>query len=32
VRDVIAFVGDFHIFGHWGLQSEPTLLLGMDVI
>jgi predicted aspartyl protease len=32
VRDVIAFVGDFHIFGLWGLQSEPTLLLGMDVI
>jgi predicted aspartyl protease len=32
VEDLIAYVGDFHIFTLWGLTSEPTLLIGMDVI
>lgn len=32
VSSVIAFVGDFHIFHVWGLDSEPTLLLGMDAL
>lgn len=32
VRNVAAYVGDFHIFNLWGLSEEPTLLLGMDVL
>jgi hypothetical protein len=32
VDSVIAYVGDFHIFDLWGLQDEPTLLIGMDVL
>lgn len=32
VRNVRAFVGDFHIFNLWGLVDEPTLLVGMDVL
>jgi hypothetical protein len=32
VRNVIAYVGDFHIFQIWDLTTEPTLLLGMDVL
>lgn len=32
VRDVMAFVGDYHIFDLWGLSAEPTLLIGMDVL
>lgn len=32
VRNVTAYVGDFHIFQLWGLTREPTLLLGMDVL
>ncbi|MBC7767326.1 MAG: aspartyl protease family protein [Phycisphaerales bacterium] len=32
VRNITAFVGDFHIFNFWGLQDEPTLLVGMDVL
>jgi len=32
VRNVSAYVGDFHIFQLWDLTSEPTLLLGMDVL
>ena len=32
VRNVTAYVGDFHIFGLWDLLDEPTLLLGMDVL
>ena len=31
-ENVVAFVGDFHIFALWGLLEEPTILLGMDVI
>ncbi|MET0547163.1 MAG: aspartyl protease family protein [Caulobacterales bacterium] len=27
-----AFVGDFHVFKLWGLENEPALLLGMDVL
>lgn len=32
VRNIVAYVGDFHIFRLWGLTDEPTLLLGMDVL
>ena len=32
VRNVTAYVGDFHIFQIWNLTQEPTLLLGMDVL
>lgn len=32
VRNVTAFVGDYHIFQIWGLLEEPTLLIGMDVL
>jgi predicted aspartyl protease len=32
VRNVTAFVGDFHIFRIWDLTEEPTLLIGMDVL
>ena len=32
VDGVNAYVGDFHIFDFWGLQDEPTLLIGMDVL
>ncbi len=32
VVNVTAYVGDFHIFQLWGLASEPSLLLGMDVL
>jgi predicted aspartyl protease len=31
-NNVSVFVGDYHIFGLWGLLDEPTLLLGMDVL
>jgi predicted aspartyl protease len=29
---VNAYIGDFHIFEHLGLQDEPTVLIGMDVL
>lgn len=32
VDGVNAYIGDFHIFDVWGLQDEPTLLIGMDVL
>jgi hypothetical protein len=32
VNNLIAYVGNFHIFNLWGLQDEPTLLIGMDVL
>jgi predicted aspartyl protease len=32
VESVKAYVGNFHIFDHWGLQDEPTLLIGVDVL
>ena len=32
VDNLIAYVGNFHIFNLWGLQDEPTLLIGMDVL
>lgn len=32
VDSVNAYIGDFHIFEVWGLQNEPTLLIGMDVL
>ena len=32
VDNVIAYIGNFHIFDVWGLQDEPTLLIGVDVL
>jgi predicted aspartyl protease len=32
VRNVTAYVGDFHIFRIWELVDEPALLIGMDVL
>jgi predicted aspartyl protease len=32
VGSVNAYIDDFHIFDLWGLQGEPTLLIGMDVL
>jgi predicted aspartyl protease len=32
VGSVNAYIGDFHIFDFWGLQDEPTILIGMDVL
>lgn len=32
VRNITAYIGDFHIFQIWDLTSEPTVLLGMDVL
>jgi predicted aspartyl protease len=32
VDSVNAYIGDYHIFDVWGLQDEPTLLIGMDVL
>ena len=32
VDGVNAYIGNFHIFDVWGLQGEPTLLIGMDVL
>jgi hypothetical protein len=32
IDSVSAYIGDFHVFDLWGLQSEPTLLIGMDVL
>jgi len=32
VRDVTAYVGDFHIFQLWDLIDQPAVLLGMDVL
>jgi predicted aspartyl protease len=32
ISRINAYIGDFHIFDLWGLQEEPTLLIGMDVL
>ncbi len=32
IGKVTAYIGDFHLFDVWGLQDEPTLLIGMDVL
>ncbi|ANP47112.1 retroviral-like aspartic protease family protein [Candidatus Viadribacter manganicus] len=32
VRNVTAYVGDYHIFQLWNLTEEPALLIGMDVL
>lgn len=32
VRNITAYVGDFHIFHLWQLDDQPTLLIGMDVL
>jgi len=32
VNGVNAYIGNFHIFDVWGLQDEPTVLIGMDVL
>lgn len=31
-NNIVAYVGDFHIFRLWNLIDEPALLLGMDVL
>jgi len=32
IDSVNAYVGNFHVFDLWGLQGEPTVLIGMDVL
>lgn len=32
IDNVNAYIGDYHIFELWGLQDEPTVLIGMDVL
>lgn len=32
ITDMLMFVGDFHVFSLWGLDAEPTVLVGMDVL
>lgn len=32
IRNLSAYPADFHIFDLWGLQDEPTLLIGMDAL
>jgi predicted aspartyl protease len=32
ITDVAIVYGDFHIFGVWGLQATPALVIGMDVL
>jgi hypothetical protein len=32
IRHLSAYASDFHIFDLWGLQDEPTLLIGMDAL
>jgi predicted aspartyl protease len=32
VTNVVAFIGSYHIFDLWGLNEEPTMLIGMDVL
>lgn len=32
IDDAALVFGDFHIFQAWGLTSEPTIILGMDVL
>jgi predicted aspartyl protease len=32
IGNITAFLGDFHIFELWGLQDQPTLLIGMDAL
>src|ERR1700722_16903116 len=32
IEDLDVTFGDFAIFGKWGLESEPALLIGMDVL
>ncbi len=32
IRNLTAYPADFHIFSLWGLQAEPTLLIGMDAL
>ena len=32
ISNLSAYPADFHIFDLWGLQAEPTLLIGMDAL
>lgn len=32
VRNLLLYIGDFHVFSLWGMEQEPTVLIGMDVI
>ena len=32
VENVTVVYGDFHIFGVWNLETEPAIIIGMDVL
>ncbi len=32
ISNVVAYIGDFHVFELWGLNDRPTVLIGMDVL
>jgi predicted aspartyl protease len=32
LRNLVVTFGDFHVFRVWQLESEPTLLIGMDLL
>ena len=32
VSNVTLVYGDFHIFSVWGMQSRPTIIIGMDIL
>jgi hypothetical protein len=32
ISDMDLVVGDFHIFKAWDLQTQPAMLIGMDVL
>jgi predicted aspartyl protease len=32
IADTQVVYGDFHVFGVWGMQEQPALIVGMDVL
>lgn len=32
ISNMVTFIGDYHVFSLWGLEDEPTVLVGMDVL
>jgi predicted aspartyl protease len=32
ITDVAVVFGDFHIFSVWGMQDQPAMIIGMDVL
>ena len=32
ITDVAVVFGDFHIFGVWGMQDQPAIIIGMDIL